>query len=246
MSPAFRRKKTAIAGQFVPHPRQLLESASMRVLSLTERRVLDRIEVEHMTHGGAENGKLPVTYTDFEKWGVRRDSIAGAIRALEALGLIEITRHGYGGAAEKREPNLYRLTYLPAWNAQRSDETGTHEYSKIKTIETAGKIARTVRKAINVRNSDRAKKEYRHPTKRKDFAPQNDGRNAKLPPHKTRGTRLTPGLWGTFYILGGYTTQQAAREARPPKRRSERAACRPRADFSTLGSTPRQPETPPS
>jgi hypothetical protein len=28
-------------------------------------------------------------------------SIAGAIRALEALGLIEITRHGYAGAAEK-------------------------------------------------------------------------------------------------------------------------------------------------
>ena len=41
-----------------------------------------------MDHGGAENGKLPVTYADLEKWGVRPDSIAGAIRALEALGLI--------------------------------------------------------------------------------------------------------------------------------------------------------------
>jgi hypothetical protein len=53
----------------------------MRVLSLVERRALDRIE-----HGGAENGRLPVTYVDFKKWGVRPDSIAGAIRALEALG----------------------------------------------------------------------------------------------------------------------------------------------------------------
>jgi len=41
-----------------------------------------------MEHGGAENGKLPVTYADFEKWGVRPNSIAGAIRTLEALGLI--------------------------------------------------------------------------------------------------------------------------------------------------------------
>ena len=48
----------------------------MRVLSLIEHRVLARIELEHMDHGGCENGKLPVTYTDFEKWGVRADSIA--------------------------------------------------------------------------------------------------------------------------------------------------------------------------
>jgi hypothetical protein len=127
MSAAKPRRKTAIAGAFIAHPRQLLESLSMRVLSLAERRALDRIEFEHMAHGGAENGKLPVTYADFEKWGVRRDSIAGAIRALAALGLIEITRHGYAGAADKREPNLYRLTYISAWNAGRTDETGTHD-----------------------------------------------------------------------------------------------------------------------
>ena len=93
----------------------------MRVLSLAERRALDRIELELMAHGGAENGRLPVTYIDFKKWGVRPDSIAGTIRALEALGLIEITRHGYAGAAEKRAPSLYRLTSVCAWNAGRAD-----------------------------------------------------------------------------------------------------------------------------
>jgi hypothetical protein len=86
MSARLPRKKSAIAGAFIAHPRQLLESPSMRVLSLAERRALDRIELEHMAHGGAENGRLPVTYVDFKKWGVRPDSIAGAIRALEALG----------------------------------------------------------------------------------------------------------------------------------------------------------------
>ncbi len=151
------KRRTRIAGQFVSHPRQLIESPAMRVLRLAERRVLERIEIEHMDHGGAENGKLPVTYADFAKWGVRPDSIARSIRALEALGLIEIVRHGYAGAAEKRAPSLYRLTYLTAWNAGKTDETGTHEYRRIKTIEEAEAIATSARKAANPRNSARAK-----------------------------------------------------------------------------------------
>jgi hypothetical protein len=110
-----------------------------------------------MAHGGAENGKLPITYVDFEKWGVRPDSIAGAIRALEALGLIEITRHGYAGAAEKRAPSLYRLTYVAAWNAGRNDATGTHEYQNIKSIDDADRIARTARKASDPHNVLRGK-----------------------------------------------------------------------------------------
>jgi hypothetical protein len=149
----------------------------MRVLSLVERRALDRIELEHMAHGGAENGKLPVTYVDFEKWGVRPDSIAGAIRALAALGIIEITRHGYGGAAEKREPNLYRLTYVRAWNAGRADETGTHEYLRIKTVEKAEEIAKRARKAISARNSARA---------RNSFATL---QIVPVSPHKSRGEK---------------------------------------------------------
>jgi DNA-binding FadR family transcriptional regulator len=170
------RKKTAIAGQFVAHPRQLLASTAMRVLTLSERRALDRIELKHMDHGGAENGKLPVTYADFEKWGVRRDSIAGAIRALEALGLIEITRHGYAGAVEKRAPSLYRLTYLGAWNAGRADATGTHEYQKIKTVEEAELVVVKARKATEPRNVDRGKMQ--------NATPQIVGRNKKSPTHK--------------------------------------------------------------
>jgi len=129
----------------------------MRVLSLSERRALERIELEHLEHGGMENGKLPVTYADFEKWGVRRDSIAGAIRTLEGLGLIEITRHGYAGAVEKRAPSLYRLTFLAAWNAGRADGTGTHEYLKTKTVEEAELIAVRARNARNPRNAERGK-----------------------------------------------------------------------------------------
>lgn len=56
------KRRNQIAGQFVSRPRQLVESSAMRVLSLAAHQALMRIEVEHMSHGGKENGKLPVTY----------------------------------------------------------------------------------------------------------------------------------------------------------------------------------------
>jgi hypothetical protein len=43
----------------------MLESAAYCELSLSARRVLDRIEIELAKHGGVENGRLPVTYDDF-------------------------------------------------------------------------------------------------------------------------------------------------------------------------------------
>jgi hypothetical protein len=60
------RRPTQIAGQFIAHPRQMIESPAWRALSLAARKALDRIEIEHLDHGGAENGKLPVTYRNFE------------------------------------------------------------------------------------------------------------------------------------------------------------------------------------
>ena len=52
------RKRNQIAGQFIAHPKQMVESPAWRALSLAARKALDRIEIEHMNHGGAENGKL--------------------------------------------------------------------------------------------------------------------------------------------------------------------------------------------
>ncbi len=135
----------------------------MRALSLVARRALDRIEIEHMNHGGADNGRLPVTYRDFEASGVRRHSVASAIRELAALGFIEITRHGYGGAAETRTPSLYRLTYRPAYNAGPKDGDGTHEYLKITSNEQAECIAATARNGADPRNVERGKNNFATP-----------------------------------------------------------------------------------
>jgi hypothetical protein len=69
----------------------MLESPAYRVLSRAARMVLDRIEIEHMHHGGRENGNLPVTYNDFVVYGIHRHGISPAIRESQALGFIEIT-----------------------------------------------------------------------------------------------------------------------------------------------------------
>jgi hypothetical protein len=61
----------------------MMESPAYRVLSLSARRVLDRIMIELAHHGGNDNGKLPVTYEHFEEYGIHRHAIAPAIRELE-------------------------------------------------------------------------------------------------------------------------------------------------------------------
>jgi hypothetical protein len=101
--------RTSIKGQFAPRTIEMLRSAAYRVLSLSARRVLDRLEIELADHGGNENGRLPVTYADFHHYGIDRHAIPPAIREVEALGFVEITQRGRAGNAEFRSPNYFRL-----------------------------------------------------------------------------------------------------------------------------------------
>ena len=89
----------------------MISSPAFCVLSLSARRVLDRLEVEMASHGGTDNGKLPVTFSDFRRYGIDYDAIAPAIREVVALGFVEVTKPGRAGNAEYRLPNIFRLTY---------------------------------------------------------------------------------------------------------------------------------------
>ena len=109
------RKPTAIDGQFVPRRREMLRSPALRVLSLTARRILDRLDLEHVNHGGKDNGRLPVTFADLKKFGMANPNHnARGFRELCALGFIEKTRTGRAGIGEHRSANLFRITYLAA------------------------------------------------------------------------------------------------------------------------------------
>ena len=109
----------------------------MRVLSQAAIRVMHRIEIEHMAHGGAENGRLIVTYDQFEEYGVYCHAISPALRELVALGFLEVTEKGCGGNANHRRANRFRLTYVN----MNSRAAPTHEWRKIETIEIAERLA---------------------------------------------------------------------------------------------------------
>ena len=94
-------------------------------------------------HGGQDNGGLPVTYDDFERYGIRRDCIAPAIRELVALKFMEITKPGRAGNAEFRAPNLFRLTYR-----HTKREEPSHDWRRIATTEQATKLARQARRIV--------------------------------------------------------------------------------------------------
>jgi hypothetical protein len=136
----YRRSK--IRGPFAARLIDMLESPAYRVLSLSAHRVLARLEIEFARHGGRDNGRLPVTYEDFQEYGIDRHAIAPAIRECEALGFLEVTERGHAGNAEFRSPNKFRLTYRHTDNAGATDE-----WQRIKIIEEALELARSARSA---------------------------------------------------------------------------------------------------
>jgi len=133
-------RRTKIGEQFTPRLVRMLASSAYRELSLSARRVLDRIEIELAQHGGTDNGRLPVTFDDFHRYGIHRHAIAPAIREAAALGFIEVTDAGRAGNADWRKPNLFRLTYTYA-----GYPPPTHEWQKIETDEEAKLIATAAR-----------------------------------------------------------------------------------------------------
>lgn len=135
-----RPGRTKIGGAFSPHLIEMLESPAWRVLSLSARRFLDRLEIELGHHGGDDNGRLPSTYEQLEEYGMDRHSIAPAIREAVALGFVEITEHGRAGNREYRRPTLFRLTYRHTRKANPTDE-----WRKVETIEQAQAIAKAAR-----------------------------------------------------------------------------------------------------
>jgi len=70
-------RKNQIAGHFSARTIAMLESPAFQVLSLSGRRILDRLEIEHAHHGGRDNGELPCAFDGFEDYGIHRHSSQG-------------------------------------------------------------------------------------------------------------------------------------------------------------------------
>jgi hypothetical protein len=148
------RKRNSINEQFSVHTVRMLESPAWRVLSLSARRILERIEIELGHHGGNDANKLPVTYNDFVEYGVHRHAIRPAVRECVALGFLEITEQGRAGNAEFRSPNKFRLTYAYGRKVEP-----THDWQHIQTIDEADALARAARMAGKKQKSSAGKRQ---------------------------------------------------------------------------------------
>src|SRR4029079_6150686 len=71
--------------------REMLESEAWSTAPINTRRLVERIILEHMAHAGTENGRLICTYRDFERHGIGKRHIAGAVEDAASRGLIVVT-----------------------------------------------------------------------------------------------------------------------------------------------------------
>ena len=120
----------------------MIDSVAFWALKPIERAILSVVEIEHMRHGGVENGRLIVTRRQFEKRGIHKDAIAPSLRALEALGFIEIER-GAAGIGDQAQAHRFRLTYV--------QPNPTDEWRKHHNRDMARAVAETARQSADIR-----------------------------------------------------------------------------------------------
>jgi len=210
-------KRNRINGQWSPRLIEMLESPAYRVLSVSAHRVISRIEIEHASHGGSENGNLPVTKQNFMDYGMDHNAVAPAIREAEALGFIRMKR-GRGGNADHRQPNRFFLTFAHGRGSRAYPPT--HEWRKIKTIEEAQAIADAARAAKDpraVRFAEARKTKNRYGKAVPKPVRKTRTENATSPVRKTR----TTGQAGKPVPLsisrgGGWGVRAASSSGAPP------------------------------
>lgn len=160
---------------------RMLDSPAWRALSDNGRRVVERLEIQHMLTALKENGRLCCTYDDFERAGVRRASIRLAIEEAVALGFVEVTRRGYSARMEIRVPSLYRLTYV---KTNKDKQKPTDEWLAIVDDREARDA---LRKALASLHEERADKRERLAAKK---AAAEAAKNAGKGVSPGRGTNL--------------------------------------------------------
>lgn len=126
-------------GGWMAITREFLESPAYRTLSVNGRKSLDRLIIEHISHGRQHNGRLTVTHEQFYAYGVTAESIADALEELEFKRLITMEKGRAGNGTA--HATIYTLTFdgthegAPAANGWRSI-----------TMDDAKRWSETVRK----------------------------------------------------------------------------------------------------
>ena len=96
------------------YTKEMLLSDAFRTMSISCRRLIAALEVENMSHAGAENGRLIMPYNQLERvWRIPRRLIRSTMEEAEERGLIEVRRRGWRLSYAKSMPTCFRLTFRP-------------------------------------------------------------------------------------------------------------------------------------
>ncbi len=109
----------------------LMDSEPWRSLTISARRLLDFLMIEHMQHGGKENGGLLAPRRQLEAFGISSHLVSEAIIEVETLGLVDVKR-GVG-----RRPSTYALTWLPLGD-------GAEPSNRWRSVATAKEQSQTM------------------------------------------------------------------------------------------------------
>jgi hypothetical protein len=117
-----RKPKTEIGEPFVALRRSMYKSKVFRALSPWAQILLRCLEDKHLETGGKENGRLSVSYTDFEAWGIRRASIPDLLQEVIDFGFVKKIKKGWF-SPERKYKSEYLLTYVEdAYGNKPTDE----------------------------------------------------------------------------------------------------------------------------
>jgi hypothetical protein len=105
--------ETDVKAPFIQLSLELLTSSAWRGRSVHCTRLIDFLMIEHLQHGGSENGWLLATYDQLVNFGLHRRYVHAAITEAERLGLVVVERGGRKGRT-RRHASKFRLTFLPS------------------------------------------------------------------------------------------------------------------------------------
>ncbi|AEG51908.1 MULTISPECIES: hypothetical protein [Sinorhizobium] len=131
-------KKQRWLTAFIAHRLEMLLSPAWQNAPRPLAKLIERLEIEHLRHGGQNNGELYVSYAQFAAYGISKRAICRTLKLGEDLGLIEVVRGEGIIRGDIRPENAYRLTFVPAKNRKSpTDEWKQISKERAKDLVTA-------------------------------------------------------------------------------------------------------------
>lgn len=215
---------------------EMMDSPAWRALTGNAVKVVLRVLLEHLRHGGVENGNLPVTYSDFVAYGVRRNSVRVALAIAIALGFLDKTSSGEvpwdGG--DIRKPSTYGLTWLPQLNGA----SASNRWTLIKTVSDAKTAIKRAKTEIAILRRFFSRKGKQTPTPKDVTCPSNEfdtSPNSDSVLRTCNSSHSASNDSGTPLYISGYPGGDAAAITAVPGRHPVQSAGVPQSITDSVG-----------